>query len=84
MTARLLPGLDDELTAALAHVEELLLEVVAWEEDDPDTTWPAPLGRWAGPGSGTADMGHGVAYVRAAADEVATPALFDLVFEEAS
>jgi len=41
--ARLIPDLDDELTAALAHIEELLLEVGAWEEDDPDTTWPAPL-----------------------------------------
>jgi hypothetical protein len=43
VTARLLPDLDDELTAALAHVEELLLEVAAWEDDDPDTAWPPPL-----------------------------------------
>jgi len=43
VTARLVPDLDDQLTAALAHVEELLLEVVAWEEEDPDTRWPAPL-----------------------------------------
>jgi hypothetical protein len=43
VTARLLPDLDDELTAVLTHVEELLLEVAAWEEDDPDTVWPPPL-----------------------------------------
>jgi hypothetical protein len=43
VTTRLLPDLDDELTAALAHVEELLLEVAAWEDDDPDTAWPPPL-----------------------------------------
>lgn len=41
--ARLVPDLGDELTAALAHAEELQLEVVAWEQDDPGTTWPAPL-----------------------------------------
>jgi hypothetical protein len=41
--AHLVPDLDDELTAALTHVEELLLEVVAWEDDDPDATWPDPL-----------------------------------------
>ena len=43
VTARLLPDLDDELTAALTHVEELLLEVAAWEEDDPGAAWPPPL-----------------------------------------
>ena len=42
VTARLLPDLDDELTAALAHLEELLLEVAAWEDDDPGSAWPAP------------------------------------------
>jgi hypothetical protein len=41
--ARLVPDLDDELTTVLAHAEELLLEVAAWEQDDPGTTWPAPL-----------------------------------------
>jgi hypothetical protein len=40
---RLIPDLDDELTTALTHVEELLLEVAAWEDEDPDTTWPEPL-----------------------------------------
>ncbi len=43
VTARLLPDLDDELTTALTHIEELLLEVAAWDEDDPDTAWPPPL-----------------------------------------
>ncbi len=43
MTTRLLPDLGDELTAALAHIEELLLEVAAWEKDVPDAAWPAPL-----------------------------------------
>lgn len=43
MTARLIPDLDSELTTALGHIEELLLEVAAWEDEDPDTTWPAPL-----------------------------------------
>jgi hypothetical protein len=41
--ARLIPDLDDELTASLAQAEELLLEVTAWEEDDAGTTWSAPL-----------------------------------------
>lgn len=41
--ARLIPDLDDEITTALAHVEELLLEVAAWEDEDPETQWPAPL-----------------------------------------
>ena len=41
--ARLVPDLGDELTAALTHAEELLMEVAAWEQDDPDTTWAAPL-----------------------------------------
>jgi hypothetical protein len=40
---RLAPDLDDELTTALAHAEELLLEVLALEDDDPGATWPAPL-----------------------------------------
>jgi hypothetical protein len=40
---RLIPDLDDELTTALAHAEELLLEVAAWETDAPEITWPEPL-----------------------------------------
>ena len=43
MIARLLPDLNDELITALGYVEELLLEVAAWEEDDPGTAWPPPL-----------------------------------------
>jgi hypothetical protein len=43
MTARLIPDLDDELTSALSQAEELLLEVAAWEDEDPETRWPAPL-----------------------------------------
>ena len=40
----LVPDLDDELTHALTSIEELLLEVGAWEDEDPGTSWPAPLG----------------------------------------
>lgn len=43
MTARLIPDLDEEITTALVQAEELLLEVAAWEEEDPKTPWPAPL-----------------------------------------
>ena len=39
----LLPDLDDELTAAIEHVEELLLEARAWQEEAPGEEWPAPL-----------------------------------------
>jgi hypothetical protein len=42
--AVLVPDLDDELTHALTSIEELLLEVGAWEAEDPDYSWPAPLG----------------------------------------
>jgi len=45
VTARLIPDLDDELTAALNRIEELLMEVAAWEDEDPDTAWPVPLAR---------------------------------------
>jgi len=41
--AVLLPDLDDELTGALERLEELMLEVAAWEDEAPDTEWPAPL-----------------------------------------
>lgn len=41
--AVLIPDLDDELTASLTRVEELLLEVAAWEDEDPETLWPPPL-----------------------------------------
>jgi hypothetical protein len=40
---RLIPDLDDELTTALAHVEEMLLSVAAWEHEEPEITWPDPL-----------------------------------------
>lgn len=40
---RLIPDPDQELTTALAHVEELLLTVAAWEHDTPEVTWPEPL-----------------------------------------
>jgi hypothetical protein len=41
--ARLVPDLDDELTTSLSQIEELLLEVAAWEDEDPETLWPPPL-----------------------------------------
>lgn len=41
--AVLIPDLDDELTASLTQVEELLLEVAAWEDEDPEALWPPPL-----------------------------------------
>jgi hypothetical protein len=40
---RLIPDLDQELTAALAHLEEMLLIVAAWEYDEPEVIWPEPL-----------------------------------------
>jgi hypothetical protein len=40
---RLIPDLDQELTTALAHVEEMLLAVAAWEHDEPEIIWPS---RW--------------------------------------
>jgi hypothetical protein len=45
MSARtiLLPDLDNDLTAALTHVEELFLTFAAWEEEDPELALPAPL-----------------------------------------
>lgn len=43
MTGRLIPDLDDDITGALTQVEELLLEVSAWEDEAPETQWPAPL-----------------------------------------
>lgn len=46
MTSRLIPDLDDELTAALGQIEELLLVFGLWEdEDDPDdpVELPVPL-----------------------------------------
>jgi hypothetical protein len=43
MAARLVPDLDDELIAALGWIEELLLGVAAWEQDDRDLVWPEAL-----------------------------------------
>jgi hypothetical protein len=40
---RLIPDLDQELTTALARVEEMLLIVAAWEHDEPEIIWPEPL-----------------------------------------
>jgi hypothetical protein len=40
---RLIPDLDQELTTALAHVDEMLLAVAAWEHDEPEIIWPEPL-----------------------------------------
>ncbi|RZT75512.1 hypothetical protein EV383_6253 [Pseudonocardia sediminis] len=42
---RLIPDLDDDLVAELARVEELLLTLAVWEEDDPDgpAVLPVPL-----------------------------------------
>ena len=40
---RLVPDLDDELTVALASVEELLLTLAAWEDEDPGLGLPPPL-----------------------------------------
>jgi hypothetical protein len=40
---RLVPDLDDELTVALASVEELLLTLAAWEDQDPGLGLPTPL-----------------------------------------
>lgn len=42
---RLIPDLGDDLVAELARVEELLLTLVVWEEDDPDgpAVLPVPL-----------------------------------------
>lgn len=40
---RLVPDLDDELTVALASVEELLLTLAAWEDEDPGLGLPVPL-----------------------------------------
>jgi hypothetical protein len=42
---RLIPDLDDELVTALARIEELLLILATWAEDEPDGTveLPAPL-----------------------------------------
>jgi hypothetical protein len=43
VTARLIPDLDEELTAALGHAEELLLSFAVWEDEEPGTVLPAPL-----------------------------------------
>jgi len=40
---RLVPDLDEELTSALNQIEELLLEVAGWEDEDPEVAWPPPL-----------------------------------------
>ncbi|MFP5070249.1 hypothetical protein ACLFMI_11355 [Pseudonocardia nantongensis] len=42
---RLISDLDDELVAALWRIEELLLTLATWAEDDPDgcVERPAPL-----------------------------------------
>jgi hypothetical protein len=40
---RLVPDLDDELTVALASVEELLLTLAAWEGEDSGLGLPVPL-----------------------------------------
>jgi hypothetical protein len=40
---RLVPDLDDELTVALASVEELLLTLAAWEDEDAGLGLPPPL-----------------------------------------
>jgi hypothetical protein len=40
---RLVPDLDEELTTALNQIEELLLEVAGWEDEDPEIIWPPPL-----------------------------------------
>ena len=42
-STRLVPDLDDELTVALASVEELLLTLAAWEDEDPGLGLPPPL-----------------------------------------
>src|SRR6516165_6754144 len=39
---RLVPDLDEELTSALNQIEELLLEVAGWEDEDPEVAWPPP------------------------------------------
>jgi hypothetical protein len=41
----LIPDLDQELTTALTHVEEMLLSVAAWEDDEPEVIWPEPLAK---------------------------------------
>jgi hypothetical protein len=40
---RLVPDLEDELTAALASMEESLLTLAAWEDQDPGLRLPPPL-----------------------------------------
>ena len=40
---RLVPDLDDELAVALASVEELLLTLAAWEDEDPGLGLPPAL-----------------------------------------
>src|SRR5690348_14925924 len=44
---RLVPDFDDELTGALNQIEELLLEVAGWEDEDPEVAWPPPLANGA-------------------------------------
>jgi hypothetical protein len=40
----LVPDLDDELTGVLDQIEELLLHIACWIEDDPDEAVPPPIG----------------------------------------
>ncbi len=40
----LVPDLDTELTSALEQIEELLLHIACWIEDDPDEAVPSPIG----------------------------------------
>jgi hypothetical protein len=42
-TRLVVPDLDDELTVALASVEEVLLTLAAWEDEDPGLRLPPPL-----------------------------------------